>query len=60
MILGLAILTVLIGTLLPVQAGLNAELTKILNHPILGALISFFHRCSDSRGDDYIPQNSSR
>lgn len=41
MILGLAILTVCIAALLPVQAGLNAELTKILKHPFLGALISF-------------------
>ncbi len=41
MILGLAILTVCIAALLPVQAGLNAELTKILRHPFLGALISF-------------------
>ncbi len=41
MILALALLTVLIGTLLPVQAGLNAELTKILRHPFLGAFISF-------------------
>lgn len=41
MIFGLALLTVLIGTLLPVQAGLNAELTKILKHPLLGAFISF-------------------
>jgi len=42
MIFGLVVLTVLIGTLLPVQAGLNAELTKILKHPFLGAFISFF------------------
>lgn len=41
MIFGLVLLTVLIGTLLPVQAGLNAELTKILKHPFLGAFISF-------------------
>lgn len=41
MILGLTLLTLLIGTLLPVQAGLNAELTKILKHPFLGAFISF-------------------
>lgn len=41
MIFGLIILTVLIGTLLPVQAGLNAELTKILKHPFLGAFLSF-------------------
>lgn len=41
MIFLLILLTVLIGTLMPVQAGLNAELTKILKHPFLGALISF-------------------
>lgn len=42
MIFGLIILSVLIGTLLPVQAGLNAELTKILKNPFMGAFISFF------------------
>ena len=31
---------ILIGALMPVQAGLNAELTKILRHPFLGAMIS--------------------
>lgn len=41
MIFGLVILAVLIGTLMPVQAALNAELTKILQHPFLGAFISF-------------------
>lgn len=34
--------TILIGTLLPVQAGLNAELTRTLQHPFAGAFISFF------------------
>jgi bacterial/archaeal transporter family-2 protein len=42
MIFLLIALTVIIGTLLPVQASLNAELTKILKHPYLGAFISFF------------------
>lgn len=41
MIIVLVALTVLIATLLPVQAGLNAELTRTLKHPFLGAFISF-------------------
>lgn len=40
MIYGLVLLAVIIGTLMPVQAGLNAELTRILKHPYLGAFIS--------------------
>lgn len=36
----LVLLAILIGTLMPVQAGLNAELTRILKHPYLGAFIS--------------------
>jgi bacterial/archaeal transporter family-2 protein len=35
-------LTIVIGTLLPVQASLNSELTRLLRHPFLGAFISFF------------------
>ncbi len=42
MVFLLVVLTVMIGTLLPVQASLNAELTKLLKHPYLGAFISFF------------------
>ncbi len=40
MIYGLVLLAVIIGTLMPVQAGLNAELTRILKHPYLGAFVS--------------------
>jgi transporter family-2 protein len=42
MIFLLVAITVIIGTLLPVQASINAELTKFLRHPYLGAFISFF------------------
>jgi bacterial/archaeal transporter family-2 protein len=42
MIFFLIIVTVLIGTLMPFQAAINAELTKLLKHPYLGAFISFF------------------
>lgn len=41
MIFVLVAVTVLIATLLPMQAGLNAELTRTLKHPLLGAFISF-------------------
>jgi transporter family-2 protein len=37
----LILLAVAIGTLMPVQAGINAELTRFLNNPFMGALISF-------------------
>lgn len=40
MIFGFVALAILIGTLMPVQAGLNAELTRYLKHPYLGAFIS--------------------
>lgn len=40
MIYGLVLLAVLIGTLMPLQAGLNAELTRFLKHPFLGAFVS--------------------
>lgn len=40
MIFGFVALAILIGTLMPVQAGLNAELTRFLKHPYLGAFIS--------------------
>jgi bacterial/archaeal transporter family-2 protein len=40
MIYGLVALAIIIGTLMPLQAGLNAELTRILKHPYLGAFIS--------------------
>jgi transporter family-2 protein len=40
MIFGFVFMAILIGTLMPVQAGLNAELTRFLKHPYLGAFIS--------------------
>lgn len=40
MIFGFVILAVIIGCFMPIQAGLNAELTRTLRHPYLGALIS--------------------
>lgn len=38
----LIISAVIIGGLMPVQAGINAELTRFLQHPFLAAFISFF------------------
>lgn len=40
MIFGFVVLAILIGTLMPIQAALNAELTRFLKHPYLGAFIS--------------------
>jgi bacterial/archaeal transporter family-2 protein len=40
MIFGFVALAILIGSLMPVQAGLNAELTRFLKHPFLGAFVS--------------------
>lgn len=40
MIFGFVAMAILIGSLMPVQAGLNAELTRFLKHPYLGAFIS--------------------
>ena len=40
MIFGFIILAIIIGALMPFQAGLNAELTRQLKHPYLGALLS--------------------
>ena len=40
MIFGFVILAIVIGALMPLQAGLNAELTRYLKHPYLAALIS--------------------
>jgi transporter family-2 protein len=42
MIFILVLVTVLIGALMPFQAGINAELGRQLKHPYLGAFISFF------------------
>lgn len=41
MVYVLIIIAVVIGALMPVQAGINAELTRFLRHPYLAALISF-------------------
>ena len=38
---GLLLLAVLVGALLPVQTGVNAELRRSLGHPIATALVSF-------------------
>lgn len=40
MIFGFVILAIVIGTLMPFQAGLNAELTRFLKNPYLGAFVS--------------------
>lgn len=40
MIFGFVLIAIVIGTLMPVQAGLNAELTRALRHPFLGAFVS--------------------
>lgn len=40
MIFTFALIAIVIGTLMPLQAGLNAELTRNLQHPFLGAFIS--------------------
>lgn len=42
MIYMLLVITVFIGMLMPIQASINAELTRILQNPFLGAFISFF------------------
>jgi transporter family-2 protein len=41
MIFGLVFVAVLIGAMMPLQAGINAELTRFLKHPFLGAFLSF-------------------
>ena len=40
MIYTLSLIAILIGSLMPFQAGINAKLTQSLNHPLLGAFIS--------------------
>lgn len=35
------LLAIIIGSMMPVQAAINAELTRLVRHPYLGALISF-------------------
>lgn len=40
MIFVLIIAAIFVGLLMPVQAGLNSELTRFLKHPFLGAFIS--------------------
>lgn len=41
MIYILMIIAVIVGSLMPIQASINAELTKLLKNPYLGAFISF-------------------
>lgn len=41
MIYILILAAIIIGTLMPVQAGINSQLTRFLNNPFFGALISF-------------------
>jgi len=40
MIFGFVLVAILIGAMMPVQAALNAELTRFMKHPFLGAMIS--------------------
>lgn len=40
MIFTFALVAIVIGTMMPLQAGLNAELTRNLMHPVLGAFVS--------------------
>jgi transporter family-2 protein len=40
MIFVFILLAIVIGSLMPLQAGLNAELTRFMKHPFLGAFIS--------------------
>lgn len=42
MIYILIIAAVVVGTLMPFQAGINAELTRFVRHPFLAAFTSFF------------------
>lgn len=35
------LVAIIIGSMMPVQAAINAELTRLVRHPYLGALISF-------------------
>jgi transporter family-2 protein len=41
MLLMFIVVALLIGMLLPLQAGINAQLRDVLGHPVLAALISF-------------------
>lgn len=40
MIFWFVTIAIIIGALMPVQAGINAELTRFLKHPFLGAFLS--------------------
>jgi transporter family-2 protein len=40
-VIGLVVLALLLGVLLPVQAGVNAQLRVSLGHPLAAALVSF-------------------
>ncbi len=35
------LIAIIIGSMMPIQASINAELTRLVRHPYLGALISF-------------------
>lgn len=41
MIYVLLVVAVIVGALMPVQASINAQLTRLVQHPYLGAFISF-------------------
>jgi bacterial/archaeal transporter family-2 protein len=41
MIYGLILAAIIVGSLMPIQAGVNAQLTRMVGHPFLGAFISF-------------------
>src|SRR5665647_3643421 len=41
MIYGLILAAIFIGIFIPVQAGINSQLTRYVQHPFLGAFISF-------------------
>ena len=38
-------LALFVGFLLPVQVGINAELARFVNGPLLAALVSFYSGC---------------
>lgn len=41
MIIVLVIIAVIVGSLMPIQAGINAQLSQALKNPFSGALVSF-------------------
>jgi len=38
----LIFIAIIVGSLMPIQAGVNAQLTRFVGHPFLGAFVSFF------------------